>query len=152
MFLKWSLHRSHQGLQELLAINLFLFNLQSHAGVQSLAVASFSCSTASWPCLDALPPPAFFYSFQSEWAGFLDFTTYRFQAGDKVAPEEGVGCWGWGEPSDDNFRAALSKSRIMMRGEHARPFPVCSPGKRYERIEKGRGEGPMRLRVVGGGN
>lgn len=56
------------------------------------------------------------------------------------------------EPSDDNFRAALSKSRIMMRGERAQPFPVCSPGKSYERIEKGRGEGPMGLRVVGGGN
>lgn len=33
-----------------------------------------------------------------------------------------------------------------MRGERARPFPVCSPGKSYERIEKGRGEG-----VEGGG-
>lgn len=62
-----------------------------------------------------------------------------------------LGGWGWG-PSDDNFRAALSKSRIMMRGEHTPPFLVCSPGKSYERIEKGRGEGLMGLWVVGGGN
>lgn len=157
MFLKWSLRRGHRGLQGLLALSLRL-----------ICFCLISNHTPGFKVLlrppsAAAPPPGLALTPRLRLP-FLNFIPVRISrvfswfchlqvsSGRQGRPRRGGGMLGGREPSDDNFRAALSKSGIMMRGAHARPFPVCSPGKSYQRIEKGRGEGPMGLGVVGGGN